>query len=192
MRNKKWHEYLWIVSILYLMLGFFNILFAWIGLLCFLIPLGISITGGGKTYCNKYCGRGQLFNILGTKYKLSRKKSIPKFIKSKWFRYGFLTFFMFMFVNMLLISFYVFKDVRSLNEVITLFWTFKVPWNWTEISFVPSWVAQFAFGFYSLMLTSTLLGGITMLLYKPRSWCVYCPMGTMTQGICKLKEMKNK
>jgi hypothetical protein len=26
-----------------------------------------------------------------------------------------------------------------------------------------------------------------MLLFKPRSWCVYCPMGTMTQGICKLK-----
>ena len=28
---------------------------------------------------------------------------------------------------------------------------------------------------------------ITMALYKPRSWCVYCPMGTMTQLICKAK-----
>ena len=26
-----------------------------------------------------------------------------------------------------------------------------------------------------------------MLLFKPRSWCVYCPMGTMTQLICKAK-----
>ena len=41
--------------------------------------------------------------------------------------------------------------------------------------------AQFAFGFYSVMLTSTVLGMITMVLFKPRSWCVYCPMGTMTQ-----------
>ena len=48
-------------------------------------------------------------------------------------------------------------------------------------------VAQFAFGFYSVMLTSTILGILTMILFKPRSWCVYCPMGTMTQLICKIK-----
>lgn len=50
-----------------------------------------------------------------------------------------------------------------------------------------SGTAQFAFGFYSVMLTSTVLGLITMVLFKPRSWCVYCPMGTMTQMICKIK-----
>ena len=37
------------------------------------------------------------------------------------------------------------------------------------------------------MLTSTVLGLLTMILFKPRSWCLYCPMGTMTQGICILK-----
>ena len=37
------------------------------------------------------------------------------------------------------------------------------------------------------MLTSTVLGLATMALFKPRSWCVYCPMGTMTQLICKAK-----
>ena len=35
------------------------------------------------------------------------------------------------------------------------------------------------------MLTSLLLGLIVMVLYKPRTWCAFCPMGTMTQGICK-------
>ena len=39
----------------------------------------------------------------------------------------------------------------------------------------------------SLMLTSLLIGLIVMVLYKPRTWCAFCPMGTMTQGICKLK-----
>lgn len=33
--EKHWYDYLWIVSLAYLILGFFNILFAWIGLLCF-------------------------------------------------------------------------------------------------------------------------------------------------------------
>lgn len=67
----------------------------------------------------------------------------------------------------------------------------KVPWSFAfNGANVPSWMVQFAFGFYSVMLTSTILGVITMLLYKPRSWCVYCPMGTMTQGICRIKNMK--
>ena len=42
------------------------------------------------------------------------------------------------------------------------------------------------------MLTSTILGLITMALFKPRSWCVYCPMGTMTQLICMVKSSKQK
>ena len=54
------------------------------------------------------------------------------------------------------------------------------------------WSFRFAFGFYSIMLTSTLLGLITMVLFKPRSWCVYCPMGTMTQMICKTKARDEK
>ena len=189
--KKHWYDYLWILSLTYLILGFFNILFAWLGLLCFFIPLLISIIKGSKGYCNRYCGRGQLFGILGGKLGLSRKKDVPKFLKSKWFRYGFLAFFMFMFGNMLFSTYLVFKGANSMREVVTILWTFKVPWSFAfNGANVPAWMVQFAFGFYSVMLTSTILGLITMLLYKPRSWCVYCPMGTMTQGICRIKNMK--
>ncbi|SFR54183.1 4Fe-4S binding protein [Anaeromicropila populeti] len=188
-RHKKWYEYLWIASALYLVLGFVNILFAWLGMLCFLIPLLISITKGNKAYCNRYCGRGQLFHLLGGKFKLSRNKPLPKFIRSKWFRYGFLIFFLTMFANMVFYTYLVFSEVSGLKQVVTLLWTFKMPWTWAYHGTIAApWVAQFAFGFYSLMLTSTLLGLVTMLLFKPRSWCVYCPMGTMTQMICKIKE----
>lgn len=186
--KKKWYDYLWILSTIYLILGFVNILFAWIGLICFFVPLGISIVKGNKSYCNKYCGRGQLFDLLGNKLKLSRKKDIPGFLKSHWFRYGFLIFFLTMFINMLFTTYLVFAGQNGVKEVVKLLWTFKMPWHFAYhgTAFAP-WVAQFAFGFYSVMLTSTVLGLITMFLYKPRSWCVYCPMGTMTQGICKLK-----
>lgn len=191
-KKKKWYDYLWIVSATYLILGFFNILFAWIGLLCFFIPLLIAVFGGDKMYCNKFCGRGQLFDLLGNKLGLSRKKDIPKFLRSKWFRYGFLIFFFIMFFNMLFSTYLVFEGTRDLKEVVTLLWTIKLPWNWAyHGTAVAPWVAQFAFGFYSVMLTSTVLGLITMILYKPRSWCVYCPMGTMTQTICKAKHRCN-
>lgn len=184
---KKWNQYLWIFSAVYLTLGFINILFAWIGLICFFTPLLLSIIGKGKMYCNSYCGRGQLFEVLGGRLKLSPNRNIPAFIRSKWFRYGFLTFFMTMFAVMLFSTYLVFKGASALQEVVTLLWTIKLPWHWTNTSGVSPWVAQFAFGFYSVMLTSTILGLITMFLFKPRSWCVYCPMGTMTQGISMLK-----
>lgn len=186
MYKKKWYDYLWVSSILYLTLGVFNILFAWLGLICFITPLVISIIGRGKAYCNKYCGRGQLFELIGGNFGLSRKKVPPKFLCSKQFRFGFLIFFLIMFCFMLSSTYLVFAGAQ-LQETVTLLWTFKLPWNWTNTSMVPAGVAQFAFGFYGVMLTSTVLGLITMIAFKPRSWCVYCPMGTMTQMICKIR-----
>lgn len=188
-KTKKWYDYLWIVSALYLILGFFNILFAWLGLICFFVPLAIAIICGNKAYCNRYCGRGQLFQLLGERLHLSRNRPIPRFLKQKWFRYGFLIFFLAMFLNMLFTTYLVAAGASSLREVVTLLWTFRLPWHFAASSAasVTPWVAQFAFGFYSVMLTSTVLGLITMALFKPRSWCVYCPMGTMTQGICQLR-----
>ncbi len=171
-RKKHWYDYLWIASGLYLILGFFNILFAWLGLICFIVPLLISIFSGSKAYCNRYCGRGQLFELLGRKFKLSKNRDIPHWLRSKWFRYGFLTFFMIMFFNMLFSTWLVFSGARDLREVITLFWVFKLPWHWATNASVSPWIIQFALGFYSIMLTSTLLGLITMVLYKPRSWCL--------------------
>ena len=51
--KKSWYDYLWIASLMYLVLGFFQILFAWLGLLCFFIPLIIAIVKGNKGYCNR-------------------------------------------------------------------------------------------------------------------------------------------
>lgn len=193
MKNKrKFSEYMWIVSSLYLALGIFNILFAWLGLICFIVPLLISVINASKIYCNKYCGRGQLLDLLGNKLNLSRNKSMPKFLKTNYFRYGFLLFFLVMFINMIFNTYLVFQGKTNLKEVLTLLWTFKLPWNFSELSYASPFISQFAFGFFSLMVTSTLLGIITMILYKPRSWCVYCPMGTITQGICIIKEGSKK
>ena len=87
----------------------------------------------------------------------------------------------------------MFSRAQGLREAVTLLWTFKLPWHWAYHGTVISdGMAQFAFGFYSVMLTSTVLGLVTMVLFKPRSWCVYCPMGTMTQGICKIRNGKKE
>jgi len=184
-KQKHLYDFLWVGELLYIALGFFNILFAWLGLIFMMTPLFMAIIGGNKSYCRKYCGKGQLFGLVGS--KLSLKLKPPRFLRSKWFRSCFLTFFMTMFALMLYSVVRVFGGAE-LSETITLLWAFKLPWNWAALSFVPTWVAQFAFGFYGTMLTSTILGITTMVLFRPRTFCVYCPMGTMTQGICRLKK----
>ena len=185
--KKKWNDYLWIWTSLYFGLGFFNILFAWLGMIDFLVPLFIAIFGGGKAFCNRYCGRGQLFAQIGC-LGCSRKKQAPRFLASKWMRYGFLAFFLTMFGVMVFQTYLVAAGAESLREALKLLWTIRVPWGWTyEAGTAPDWVAQFAFGFYSMMLTSTIIGLIVMALFKPRTWCTFCPMGTMTQMICKIK-----
>ena len=183
-----WYDYLWIVTPVYLGLGFFNILFAWLGMIFFCLPLLIAIFGGGKLYCNRYCDRGQFLSLLGGRLKLSRNRPTPRWMGTRAFRYGFLIFFFLMFFQMLWTTFLVGAGAQSVGEFVKLLWTFRLPWHWAyHGTLLAPWVAQFAFGFYSIMLTSTLIGLIVMAMFKPRSWCVFCPMGTMTQLICRLR-----
>ena len=44
-KAKHWYDYLWVYAILYFTLGFFNILFAWLGMIDFLLPLFLAIFG---------------------------------------------------------------------------------------------------------------------------------------------------
>lgn len=192
-KQKHWYDYLWVWTALYFALGFFNILFAWLGLIDFIAPLLFAAIGGNKHFCNRYCGRSQLLTVMGKNCICSRGKATPKWLCSKWFRCAFLIFFLSMFGNMIFQTWLVASGAANLKETIKLFWTIRVPWGWAYTpGLVPDWVAKFSFGFYSLMLTSTLIGLFVMALYKPRTWCSFCPMGTMTQGICRLKEKIGK
>ena len=125
--KKHWYDYLWIWTIVYFALGFFNILFAWLGMIDFLVPLLIALFGGSKAFCNCYCGRGQLLQQCG---KCSRNAKAPGFLASRWFRYGFLVFFLSMFGNMIFQTYLVAAGARDLGEAIKLLWMFRVPWDW--------------------------------------------------------------
>lgn len=188
MARKSWRNHLWIVTCVYFLLGLYNIAFAWLGLIFFLTPLLIAVIKGDKAYCNKYCDRGRFFRVLGSKLRISRGKAMPAWLKSRWFRYLFMVYFFGMFGSVVAVTYLVASQARELDGGIRLFQALRVPFGGAySAGPLPDWAMQFAFGLYSLMLTSLVLGLITMLLFKPRSWCVYCPMGTVTQVICKLK-----
>ena len=67
-------------------------------------------------------------------------------------------------------------------------------WLWSLVYFslgfvniLFAWLGLISISLYSLMLTSEVIALAAMLWFKPRSWCVFCPMGTLTQTICRLK-----
>ncbi|MFR3273098.1 MAG: 4Fe-4S dicluster domain-containing protein [Slackia sp.] len=182
-RERKWYDYLYVITPVYLILGLFNILFAWIGLVSFFVPLIFAVAGKGKTYCNRYCDRGQFLDLLGRRFGISRRLALPRWIRSKAFRYGFLAFSWPCSSTCLLSPRLVFTGAQELGTTVQLLWTFQLPWHWAYPVAVAPGVAQFAFGFYGVMLTSTVIGLFMMVLFRPRSWCVFCPMGTMTQLI---------
>ena len=74
-KKKRWFDYLWIGELLYLILGLSNILFAWLGMLFFSIPLLVAIFGGSKAYCNRYCGRGAALGHFRRKAEAFKKCS---------------------------------------------------------------------------------------------------------------------
>ena len=179
---------MWLWPVVYFSLGFFNILFAWLGIVEFMLPLLFAVFGGNKYFCNKLCGKGQLFALL--------KKTgnpAPRWVSSRVFRYAFLAFFMVMFANVIYQTWLVYGGVRSLHETVRVMWAFSVPFGWAYTAGTTSeWIAQFSFGLYGLMLTSEIIGLVVMMVWRPRTWCTFCPMGTMTQIICELKARKNK
>ena len=95
---------------------------------------------------------------------------------------------MFFFIQMIWLTLQVAQEMESLHETVHLLWTFDVPWHWAYVTKLEPWMAQFAFGLYGIMLTSLIVGVVLTIVYRPRTWCVFCPMGNMTQMICKLKK----
>ena len=81
---------------------------------------------------------------------------------------GLIFFFTPLLIAMLYGTYKVFTGA-PLRQTVTLLWTFKLPWQWADVSFVSPWIAQFALGFFGVMLTSTTLGLLTMVLFRPRS-----------------------
>lgn len=124
-----------------------------LGLLVLPIMLGLTITAffTGRYWCGNFCPHGSLFDVLIL--PISKNQKMPKFLKSKSMIGGFFIFFMFNFS-------------RKIIKVID---------SWGSLSFLE----ELGFVFASTYLMVMVVGGLLALLVNPRTWCQFCPMGTM-------------
>lgn len=187
---QNWVKNLFLVTILFFALGFFNIIFAWLGFACMIIPFILLARDKKKTWCNKYCPRASLFTVL-LKNRSLTGKAAPQWLvkgKTKWVMLAYFTFNLFV-LGMSTVM--VFKGVREPMEAVRFLIAFQLPWDipqLLQVNSVPDWAVHLAFRMYSMMFTTTILGLLLGWIYRPRTWCTICPVCTVSNlALSKMK-----
>ena len=172
---------LYIVTLLFFALGLVNMFFAWLGLICFALPFVLLIKNKHKTWCSTYCPRASLFNRLLS--RISRHTNPPRWLVGKDARDYVLIYFGVNLFVAILSTVMVFKGRVDALDSLRLLMVWQVPWEvpqLLDLPGIPPWSVHATFRIYSIFLTSTLVGLLLGLLFKPRTWCAICPVGTVS------------
>ncbi len=119
--------------------------------------MGMSLLKG-RYWCGNFCPHGSFFDFL--LFPVSRNKKIPGLFKSKITVILFFLFFMFNLSRRFIVVFQNIENVSLLNSVGMIFSTT-----------------------YLMVLV---VGGLFAVYFNPRTWCQFCPMGSIQVLFYKL------
>ncbi len=143
-------KYAWIYT---LIVAFGGLWFPKLGLTVPLIIFGLTVSSlfNGKYWCGNVCAHGSLFDALILPY--SKNKVFPKIVKNAYF-IGFIFLFF---------GFNITRRILALQE----FWGSASFWDQLGMIFVGTY------------LMVTIVGSLLGVFFAPRTWCSFCPMGTI-------------
>jgi hypothetical protein len=151
------------------------------------LPIILLLKDRKKTWCQGYCPRANLYTTCGKAKKWSGLK-IPRFyIKGnmKWIMLAYfgisLTFIL---ISTLGVARGMKLPMEHLRFLIIIPIPFEVP-QLLDITNIAPWLTHLSYRFYSMMMTTTVLGLILAMVYKPRTWCTICPIATVSEVILK-------
>lgn len=180
--RRGWKNYSFIITILFFALGFFNIIFAWLGFACLLLPFVFIVKDRRKTWCQEYCPRAGLFGVLFRSRSLTGKAG-PNWLirgKAKWIIFIYIIFNLFVLtMSTVMVS----SGRREPMEMVRFLIAFKLPWEMPQlldIASIPGWAVHLSYRVYSMMLTTTVLGLLLAWIFRPRTWCTVCPINTVS------------
>ncbi|MHB1393415.1 MAG: 4Fe-4S binding protein [Clostridia bacterium] len=190
--KQKSVSYFYLFTIIFFALGFFNIIFAWLGFACIVLPFILLLKDKRKTWCPRYCPRASLYNALFRGRTLTGRAGPDWLIKgrAKWFLLSYFTFnFFVMFMSTFMVHIGRIAPVEKVRFLIA----FELPWDMPQFlksAFFPDWAVHLSFRIYSMMFTTIVLGLLLDWIFLPRTWCAVCPINTISEIV--LKKLKNK
>lgn len=171
---------LFLVVILFFTLSMIHIAFAWLGLICMILPFILYYQSKEKLWCKYYCPRASFFlKILN---KISFGMKIPKWMKAKDIKIFVVYYFAINLFFATMSSIMVSTGRMEPLNFVRIFMLFKAPFTLPQLfnwSTHPG-LLHASYRIYSMMFTSTITGLIIGMLYKPRTWCMICPIQTLT------------
>ncbi|MFL0198751.1 4Fe-4S binding protein [Clostridium sp. WILCCON 0269] len=148
-------KYSFILLIAFILIGFIDLRFAIVAIVCMVAPIIVSIFRG-RFWCGNLCPRGNFYDNVVSRF--SGKRKVPKLLKSNYFRILLVIFMLSMFI-------------------------LGVKRNWGN----PYGIGMV---FYRIIVVTTIIGIFLSLVYNHRTWCHFCPMGTISSFISKLRKNK--
>ncbi len=156
-----WRKWGWILTLLVAFGGLYE---PKLGLI---VPL-IIMTGligtsffKGRLWCGNVCSHGSLYDSVLLKY--SRNTKIPKFFRSK----------------ILIAAFLLWMGTKISYKTYIVFTKFEG----------MQLLDKFGFIFVSTYIMVFIISIPLSLIFTPRTWCQFCPMGTMQKGSSKLGQI---
>lgn len=183
--ERKKIKYLFIITLSYFALGFVNITMAMAALLCMIIPFILLYRNREKVWCKKYCPRADylsLFRVFNSGFKTPRWLTDEK-MKKIVFQYFCINMF-FIIMSTFMVYSGNFQPILNVRFLIAFQFPGVFPQLW-NIPAVPDALTHFSFRLYSIMFTSTVLGTLLAILFKPRTWCAICPINTISSVLLK-------
>lgn len=167
-------------TVSFFLLGFVNIYFSYLALGCMIIPFFLLTRKKKNIWCQGVCPRADYLSQFRF-FNFGRKA--PRWLFSEQTKNY---IFMYFCMNLLFISMSTFM-VSSGNmapiDKIRLFIAFQLPFDMPQLwafHYYNPVLEHLAFRLYSLMLSSTILGTVLAVVFKPRTWCVICPVKTLS------------
>ncbi|MFZ2539653.1 MAG: 4Fe-4S binding protein [Oscillospiraceae bacterium] len=185
----KKNKYLFLITLAYFVLGYVTIHFALLGLICMALPSIFLFRDKKKTWCQDYCPRASLYTTCGNIKKKHSYKTPKFFIKGsmKWIMLGYFGISL-MIIILSTIGVAHGKPPMDYLRFLLIFPLKGMPQLFDIAS--PEWVLHLSYRFYSMMMTTTTLGLILALIFKPRTWCTICPIATVSD--IYIKRQRNK
>lgn len=151
-----WKKYSFVILLIFIILGLFDMRYALVAIICMIGPIILSFFRG-RYWCGNICPRGNFYDNIVSKF--SRKRNVPKFLKSNLFRAFVVVFMMSMFA----------------------------------LGIMKNWGNLYGIGmvFYRMIILTTLVGIVLSFFYNHRTWCHFCPMGTIASVISKYRNKSN-